>query len=118
LPEFLKGFGRAITVYVTVGMTAEGSGRQNIWAVVHVQEDRRMIQSHHELNDLSYDQTLLRWISAAVGWTPISDRSANRRMDQSVIIYSERLRESTQSLRNPNVRIMKEIVEFTETSKL
>jgi hypothetical protein len=39
-------------------------GSQRLWEVVFVQEGRRMIQSQPELDELSYDQTLLPGILA------------------------------------------------------
>jgi hypothetical protein len=64
--RYLKEFDRVGTVYATVGMSPESPGSERVWAVVYVQEGRRMIHTQCEADELSYDETLLVGISRVV----------------------------------------------------
>jgi hypothetical protein len=73
-----------------------------------------MIPTRREMDELSYDETLLRGISQAVRSTHISDRNANRRMDPRIVVYASRSVEFSQRLGDQNMRIRNETADLYE----
>jgi hypothetical protein len=70
-------------------MALEVPGSQNVWAVVHGEEERRMIRTGQESDELSYDQTPLRGVAAPVRSTHLFERTANHRMDPQTTVYAD-----------------------------
>jgi hypothetical protein len=115
---FLQAYNRTSVIYATTDMAPKGPGSQCVLAVVFTQEDRRLIQTGHEFDEMTYDQTLLRGVNQAARWTHNSDRGANRRMVPRIIVYPTRLEELYRQLCDPRTRTFDESYTLHEEIEL